>query len=65
MLTVGDNELIVGNDELDVGGSKVASEREAYKATWARDPMNWLWFSGDVGKRAKKHLIINFILLYL
>ena len=69
MLAVGDNELIVGNDKLDVGDSKVASfghsdvaEREAYKAAWARDPMNWLWFSG---MRAKKHLIINLILLYL
>ena len=59
MLAVGDNELIVGNDKLDVGDSKVASfgrldiaEREAYKATWGRDPMNWLWFC-FLGMRAK------------
>ena len=41
----------MGNDELDVGDSEVASSEVAERndalglqATWTRDPMNWLWF---------------------
>jgi hypothetical protein len=56
VLTVGDDELIVGNDELDVGrlwgDSEVASSevaerndtREAYRPGRTRDPMNRLGF---------------------
>jgi hypothetical protein len=38
------------------------AEREAYKAAWARDPMNWLWFSGDAGKKTfdnQLHFVIS------
>ncbi len=55
VLAVGDNEIIVGNDELDMGDSEVASFGwEAYKATWTRDPMNWLRFSGFSGDTGTK-----------
>ena len=62
MLTVGDSEHIVGNDELDVGDSEVASfggwnngttqtQLGGLQSHWTRDPMNWLWFSGDTGTK--------------
>jgi len=49
----------MGNDELDVGDSEVASSEVGTTQTqlgglqshWTRDPMSWLWFSRDTGTK--------------